>query len=1337
MLKRILLLAVVVTTTVIGALANWVQTDKMCYEIRNDGTAYVSYRYYGDNSTQRNYYTGTVEIPESFEYESKTYKVTGIAADAFAYCSKLTKVIIPSSVVYIGGDAFQNCTALEEVVFKDGEAPVKLSYKEIKNASTGMSYISGPLFEDTPIKTLYLGRDLDTSVLTYRNKNVFSGAILENMTVGSKVTFIPALFSSQKKLSNLVIENGASEIASSAFSGCGIEKLVLPESIKKIGSSAFSNNANLTSVSFGRGIEECEYGVFKSCKAIKEVCIPDVKSWLKIKFGGDNANGLETADGLKVGSSFLSDLTISAADLPEDKQIREYSFTNCASLKTLNASDVESVGTYAFGNCVHLKNVQFNQSLKSISSHTFYKCTELETVNLGNSLQSVGDYAFNLCAGLKVAEGFDGLSTYSNYMFSGCSSLASMPVNNSLTTIKNGAFSDCSSLSKVTIPGTVTSIENGAFSNCGTVSLEILPGTAALNFGQVCFSGTSISSLTIARDFTTTAFAKQPELTSLTLKEGLTTIPASAFANCTGLTSLAIPAGIISIGEKAFEGCSSINKIVFEDSAESLSMGSASVPVENLTEVYIGRNLSNSKTFANAKKLTVVTFGTNITFIPTSCFAGCSSLRNVDIPESVTSINNSAFQDCTGLTEFNFPGSINSVDAGVLSGCTGLTEIVIPSSVKSVGASAFNNCTALQSVRFEKSSENITMDESSFGGCPIASVFIGSNITVKGMTSKSPFNTSTLSNVEFAEGVTLIGHDMFHNCVNLTHVTLPSTLTYISPSAFEGCTELVLANMPESVQSIQRKAFKNCKKLGLTKFPSKLGLIEDSAFEGCELKDITIPGYTAIRSRSFADCGIEKLTIRSGCQILSDSFTGNPKLFSFSDFESTQTTISFQCDFLNVHLLSYESGEKTPCIAYVSRGTGKAEDVKSGAKVILKGLTPETSYDVYLAPGFVIGSLKTKTISASLKQEGEIYANNYSVRVHYGSLGDAELKYAQLKANKQTWDVTDNDLISVNVPVSEYPQTVYANLVINVSGKAIELEIPISIPGIQWENETATATSLASARLMADVNLNTTEGFTGIEWRRNDAPANVKSQEAMCPVVNQTLVGSLYGLKDDVYYQFRPYYQLTEDTRSYGQWTGFYTGDATVFFEPEVVTMKYTLEPNSVIFEGMALAGTDKIVRQGFEYRKIEKYKARADGDWIQVEASGILMHAQVKDLIPEQEYEFRSFVTTSASTYYGDVVTFETLPGESGISEVVPDAADKYTIQLATNPVIDSPEIMINSDAAHNLVRVFTIEGREVYSANVESGEWINLEIYLASGHYIVYATDGISQSAVHMIVK
>lgn len=255
-------------------------------------------------------------------------------------------------------------------------------------------------------------------------------------------------------------------------------------------------------------------------------------------------------------------------------------------------------------------------------------------------------------------------------------------------------------------------------------------------------------------------------------------------------------------------------------------MGSASVPVENLTEVYIGRNLSNSKTFANAKKLTVVTFGTNITFIPTSCFAGCSSLRNVNIPESVTSINNSAFQDCTGLLEFNFPGSINSVSAGVLSGCTGLTEIVIPSSVKSVEVSAFNNCTALQSVRFEKSSENVTMAESSFSGCPVASVFIGSNIAVKGMTSKSPFNTSTLSNVEFAEGVTMIGHDMFHDCVNLTHVTLPSTLTYISPSAFEGCAELVLANMPESVQTIHGKAFKNCKNWGLRSFRVNSGLLK-------------------------------------------------------------------------------------------------------------------------------------------------------------------------------------------------------------------------------------------------------------------------------------------------------------------------------------------------------------------------------------------------------------------------------------------------------------------------------------------------------------------------------
>jgi hypothetical protein len=53
---------------------------------------------------------------------------------------------------------------------------------------------------------------------------------------------------------------------------------------------------------------------------------------------------------------------------------------------------------------------------------------------------------------------------------------------------------------------------------------------------------------------------------------------------------------------------------------------------------------------------------------------------------------------------------------------------------------------------------------------------------------------------------------------------------------------------------------------------------------------------------------------------------------------------------------------------------------------------------------------------------------------------------------------------------------------------------------------------------------------------------------------------------------------VAENIRSYGNWTGFYTGDAKVFFEPKVVTVKFVLESGSVTFDGLALAGSEKLL---------------------------------------------------------------------------------------------------------------------------------------------------------------
>ena len=60
-------------------------------------------------------YSGDITIPETVDYNDKTYSVTSIGEEAFWYCSGLTSVTIPNSVTTIGYYAFGGCESLTAV----------------------------------------------------------------------------------------------------------------------------------------------------------------------------------------------------------------------------------------------------------------------------------------------------------------------------------------------------------------------------------------------------------------------------------------------------------------------------------------------------------------------------------------------------------------------------------------------------------------------------------------------------------------------------------------------------------------------------------------------------------------------------------------------------------------------------------------------------------------------------------------------------------------------------------------------------------------------------------------------------------------------------------------------------------------------------------------------------------------------------------------------------------------------------------------------------------------------------------------------------------------------
>ena len=237
-------------------------------------------------------------------------------------------------------------------------------------------------------------------------------------------------------------------------------------------------------------------------------------------------------------------------------------------------------------------------------------------------------------------------------------------------------------------------------------------------------------------------------------------------------------------------------------------------------------------------------------------------------------------------------------------------------------------------------------------------------------------------------------------------------------------------------------------------------------------------------------------------------------------------------------------------------------------------------------------------------------------------------------------------------------------------------------------------TTNTSAVVSAQTNISDEETHVGFEWRKIDAPDVIPSKSGAAVIYGGLMEGQIKGLDSNTYYKVRPYYEAYDGSRYYGEWIGFDPSDFS-YFEPTVHTYALTSEPTgtSVNVRGYAVAGTDDIKSQGFEYwPTISPLASRT------VAASGQAMTATLDGLKYNTDYTVRAFVSTSAKTVYGESVKFKT-PALTGIENIVDEGnsdnntrVDVYDIQGRL--VDNSP----NADLSTLKQGVYIINGKKVY---------------------------------------
>lgn len=181
-------------------------------------------------------------------------------------------------------------------------------------------------------------------------------------------------------------------------------ELEIPGSVKGISMGSFASCPNLTELIFHEGLKTLEGPLFKNCRSLKNVILPESLQWLEYSFldatfeyveiGGKNATFDDEDDCIRMIPD-CKKLTIRGGDI-----ISAYLIPNLENL-TLKKDVVLSEAAVFSGN-TKLKTISIENGISEIPEECF-KDTQLTDVTIPASVVSIGNNAFKTSTTTNIA----------------------------------------------------------------------------------------------------------------------------------------------------------------------------------------------------------------------------------------------------------------------------------------------------------------------------------------------------------------------------------------------------------------------------------------------------------------------------------------------------------------------------------------------------------------------------------------------------------------------------------------------------------------------------------------------------------------------------------------------------------------------------------------------------------------------------------------------------------------------------------------------------------------------------------------------------------------------